>query len=120
MNTIYNNYVNKYGNFSHILTIKFKNSLSQDEKNTILHNIYDFMNEKNINKNISNTVISVKWRVYDETDLLHYYTDGNDILSDKGVYEHTKILLNDLKQLKNGNSIDIVLSKPVTKSICII
>ena len=119
MNTIYNNYVNKYGNFSHILTIKLKNSLSQDDKNTILHNIYGFMNEKNINKNISNSDISIKWRVYDETDLLHYYTDGNGILSDKGVYEHTKLLFNDIKKLKNGNNIDIVLSKPLTKSVCI-
>jgi len=58
-------------------------------------------------------------RVYDETDLLHYYTDGNGILSDKGVYEHIKLLLNDIKKLKNGDNIDIVLSKPLTKSICI-
>ena len=119
MNNIYKNYVDKYGNFSHILTIKFKNSLSQDEKDTILHSIYDFINEKNISKNISNTDISLEWRVYDETDLLHYYTDGNGILSDKGVYEHTKLLLNDIKKLKNGDNIDIVLSKPLTKSICI-
>jgi hypothetical protein len=35
MNTIYKNYFDKYGNFSHILTIKFKNSLSEDEKNTM-------------------------------------------------------------------------------------
>ena len=27
---------------------------------------------------------------------IYYYTDGNGILSDKGVYEHTK-LLNDIK-----------------------
>jgi len=119
MNTIYKNYIDKYGNFSHILTIKCKNSLSEDDKNITLRNIYEFINEKNINKNISNMDISLKWRVYDETDLLHYYTDGNGILSDKGVYEHTKLLITDIKKLKNGNNIDIVLSKPLTKSICI-
>jgi len=111
MNTIYKNYIDKYGNFSYILNIKINNSLSKDEKNTILHSIYDFINEKNISKNISNTDITVKWRVYDENDLLHYYTNTNDILSDKGVYEHTKLLLNDIKQIKNSDNINIVLSK---------
>jgi hypothetical protein len=119
MNTIYNSYIDKYGNFSYILTVKFKNNLRQDEKNTILYDIYNFINEKNISKNILNMDISLKWRVYDETDLLHYYTDGNGILSDKGVYEHTKLLLNDIKKLKNGDNINIVLSKPLTKTICI-
>jgi hypothetical protein len=46
MNTIYKNYIDKYGNFSHILNIEINNSLSQDEKNTILHDIYDCINEK--------------------------------------------------------------------------
>jgi hypothetical protein len=119
MNTIRSAYVNKYGNFSHILTININNSLSQDEKNTILYDIYDFINEKDISKHISNMDITLKWRVYDKTDLLHYYTDGNGILSDKGVYEHTKLLVNDIKKLKNGDNITIVVNKPLTKSICI-
>ena len=45
--------------------------------------------------------ISLTWRVYDKSDLFHYYTDGNGILSDKGIYEHTKLLLNDIKKIKN-------------------
>ena len=120
MNTIYKNYIDKYGNFSHILNIEINNSLSQDEKNTILHDIYDYINEKNISKNISNMDISLKWRVYEKSDLFHYYTDGNGILSDKGIYEHTKLLLNDIKKIKNINNINLVISKPLTKSICII
>jgi hypothetical protein len=118
MNTIYKNYIDKYGNFSHILNIEINNSLSQDEKNTILYDIYEFINEKNISKNVSNTDISLKWRVYDETDLLHYYTNGN-ILSDQGIYQHTKLLINDIKKINNGDNISVVLSKPVSKSICI-
>ncbi len=119
MNVIYKNYIDKYGNFSHILNIKIDNTLSEDEKNTILYDIYDYINEKYISKNISNTDISVKQRVYDGSDLLHYYTDGNGILSDKGILEHTKLLLNDIKKIKNGDKFNIILSKPLTKPICI-
>ncbi len=125
MNTIYKKYINKYGNFSHILSIEIDESLNINEKNTILQNIYDLINEKNIiknisNINISNINISVKWRVYDETNLLHYYTDGNGILSDKGINEHTKLLLNDIKKIENSDKCNIILSKPITKSISII
>ena len=75
MNTIYKNYIDLYGNFSHILNIKIDKSLSEDEKRIILFDIYDLINEKEIKKNISNTIISIKWRVYDESDLLNYFTD---------------------------------------------
>jgi len=119
MNTIYKNYITKYGNFSHILTIEIDKCLNEDEKNTILSDIYELINEKKITKNISNIDIQLKWRVYDENDLLHYYTDSNGIFSDKGIYEHTKLLLNDIKNLRNSDKSNIILSKPLTKSICI-
>jgi len=123
MDTIYKNYIDLYGNFSHILNIKIDKSLSEDEKRIILFDIYDLINEKEIKKNISNTIISIKWRVYDESDLLHYFTDSNGILSDKKVYEHTKLLLNNIKTItgaKNSDKFIIILSKPLTKPVCLI
>ena len=123
MNTIYKNYIDLYGNFSHILNIKIDKSLSEDEKRIILFDIYDLINEKEIKKNISNTIISIKWRVYDESDLLNYFTDSNGILSDKEVYEHTKLLLNNIKTIigaKNSDKFIIILSKPFTKLVCLI
>jgi hypothetical protein len=122
MDTIYKNYIDIYGNFSHILNIKIDKSLSEDEKRIILFDIYDLINEKDIKKNISNTVISITWRVYDESDLLHYFTDSG-ILSDKEVYEHTKLLLNNIKTItgaKNSDKFIIILSKPLTKPVCLI
>ena len=114
MDTIYKNYIDLYGNFSHILNIKIDKSVSEDEKRIILFDIYDLINEKDIKKNISNTIISIKWRVYDESDLLHYFTDSNGILSDKEVYEHTKLLLNNIKTItgaKNSDKFIIIVSK---------
>ena len=119
MDTIYKKYINKYGNFSHNLNIKIDESIDEDEKNTILYDILHLINEKNITKHILNTDISLKWRIYDNNDLLHYYTDSNGIISDKGVYEHTRLLLNDINKFKNSDKINIYLSKPLTKSVCI-
>jgi hypothetical protein len=116
MNTLYKQYIEMYGDFSHILNIKIDNRLSQDEKKQIVLDIHDLISEKDIIKNISNMNISVKWRTI---DFYHYFTDGNGILSDKGIYEHTKLLLNDIKNIRNSDKINIILSKPLTKSICI-
>ena len=63
--------------------------------------------------------IIVKWRVYDNSNLLHYYTDGNGVLGDVAIYEHTKILLNEIKKINNSDKFNIRLSKPLSKSICI-
>ena len=123
MDTIYKNYIDLHGNFSHILNIKIDKSLSEDEKRIILFDIYDLINEKDIKKNISNTIISIKWRVYDESDLLHYFTDSNGILSDKEVYQHTQLLLNNIKTItgaKNSDKFIIILSKSLTKPVCLI
>jgi hypothetical protein len=117
MNTLYNQYIEMYGDFSHILTIKIDNILSKDEKKKIVLDIHDLISEKDIIKNILNMNISVKWRTI---DFYHYFTDGNGILSDKGIYEHTKLLLNDIKKISNSDKFNIILNKPLTKSICII
>ena len=113
-------YINKYGNFSHNLNIEIDESLSEDEKNTILYDIFNLINEKHIKKYILNNIdVSIKWRVYDNTDLLHYYTDGAGIFADRAINEHTKLLLNDINTIKNSDKFKIYLSKPLTKSICI-
>lgn len=117
--TMYKNYIDKYGNFSHILNIEIDNSVSEDEKHIILYDIYDLINEKNITKKISSMNIIINWRVYDNSDLLHYYTGGDGILGDVAIYEHTKLLLNDINKVTNGDKFKIYLSKPLTTSICI-
>ena len=119
MDTMYKKYIDKYGNFLYNLNIEIDERLCEDEKNIILYDIFNLINEKYIKKHISNTDIRIKWRVYDNTDLLHYYTDGGGILSDRGVYEHTKLLLNDLNKLNNSDKFKVHISKPITKSICI-
>ena len=65
MDTIYKNYIDLYGNFSHILNIEIDKSLSEDEKRIILFDIYDLINEKemlilktsNIARTLSKSVI---------------------------------------------------------------
>jgi hypothetical protein len=116
MNTFYKKYIEMYGNFSHIINIEIDKCLSEDETKQILLDIHDLISEKEIIKNISNTNIVVKWRTI---DFYHYFTGGDGLLSDKGIYEHTKLLLNDIKNIRNSDKINIILSKPLTKSICI-
>lgn len=119
-NTMYNRYIDKYGNFSHILNIEIDKSVSEDEKNIILYDIYDLINEKDITKKISRMNIIINWRVYDDSDLLHYYTGGDGILGDVAIYEHTKLLLNDINKVTNSDKVKIYISKPLTKSMCIL
>ncbi len=116
MDSVYKQYIEMYGDFSHILTIKMDKDLSDDEKKQILLDIHDLISEKEIIKNISNMNIGVTWRTI---DFYHYFTDGNGILSDEGIYKHTKLLLNDIKKIRNSDKFNIVVSKPLTKSICI-
>ena len=116
--TMYKKYIGKYGNFSYILNIEIDKSLSEDEKHIILYDIYDLINEKDIKKKISNMNIIIKWRVYDNSNLLHYYTGGDGILGDVAIYEHTKLLLIDINKVTNSDKFKIYLNKSLTKSIC--
>lgn len=118
--TMYKKYIDKYGNFSHILNIEIDNSVSEDEKHIILYDIYDLINEKDITKKIARMNIIINWRVYDNSDLLHYYTGGDGILGDVAIYEHTKLLLNDINKVTTGDKFKIYLSKPLTTSICLL
>ena len=47
---MYKKYINKYGNFSHILNIEINESISEEEKNTILYDILNLINEKKNHK----------------------------------------------------------------------
>jgi len=114
------NNIDNYGNFSHILTIEIDKSVSQDEKQVILYDIYNLINEKDINKKISNMNIIIRWRVYDNDNLLRYYTGGDGMLGDVAIYAHTKLLLTDINKIKNSDKFKIHLSKPLTKSICML
>jgi len=116
MDALYKQYIEMYGDFSHILKIKINNCVSEDDKTQILSDIHKLINEKNIIKNISNVNIAITWRTIDS---YHYFTDGNGILSDKGIYEHTKLLLHDIKRIQNSDKFDITINKPLTRSICI-
>ena len=118
--TMYKKYIDKYGNFSHHLNIEVDKSVSEDEKNIILYDIYDLINEKDITKKISRMNIIINWRVYDDSDLLHYYTGGDGILGDVAIYEHTKLLLNDINKVTTGDKVKIYLSKPLTTSVCVL
>lgn len=116
--TIYKKYIGKYGNFSHVLNIEIDKTLCEDEQNRILYDIYELINERDIHKKVSNMNIILKWRVYDKSHLLHYYTGGDGILGDVAIFEHTKLLLHDIHNLKNSDKFQVHLSKPLTKSIC--
>ena len=53
MNTMYKKFIDKHGNFSHNLNIEIDESLSEYEKNTILYDIFNLINEKYIKKSNS-------------------------------------------------------------------
>lgn len=103
MDRLYKQYIEMYGDFSHILNIKMDKGLTEDEKKQILLDIHNLISEKEIIKNISGMNIGVTWRTI---DFYHYFTDGNGILSDKGIYEHTKLLLNDIKKLNINDKVE--------------
>ena len=116
----YNDYIIKYGNFSYILNININNELCESEIITITSTIHDILNEKQIIKNIYGTDFPVIWRVSNENDLLHYYTNGcGFIMSDNAIHLHTKMVLNDIRQLINKDKFSFMVTKPLTKKICI-
>jgi hypothetical protein len=114
----YNTYISKYGNISHILNIFVNEDLCENDKNTIMSTICDMLNDKEIY--IFNIHILLKWRVSNEKDLLHYYTDGCGMLGDKAVQEHTKMVLNDITEIIGKDKFSFTITKPLTKRICII
>ena len=124
MNNAYKTYIAKYGKFSHILNVVLHESLSENEKTTVLSTIYDMLNDKEVSVNhtdyYSVTNIRIKWRVANETDLLHYYTDGGGgLFADCAILQHTQKVLEDLRKAINKDMFDIIVTKPLTSTICI-
>ena len=116
----YDNYINKYGFFYHILNININDELCYTEKNIIISTIYDKINGKKIIKNILGMDFPLIWRVSNENDLLHYYTNGCGlIMSDYSIYVHTKTVLNEIKQIIGENKFSFMITKPITEKICI-
>lgn len=120
----YNNYLRRYGTFTHILTFFISNELCESDKKDVISSIYNMLNEKEITKFIFNNnadvSISMKWRVADETNLLQYYTDGNVLLSDMGIQAHTKMVLRDIVQHIGNGKFTYIITKPITKQILLL
>lgn len=121
------NYIRKYGNFSHVLNITIHDSINDPrEKQYILSSIYKILNEKVIEKNIFDintniyTNVRIKWRVYDDNYVLQYFTDVGGIFGDKAVQEHTKLVLQEIHKHVNKDMFSIHITKPVTKYICMV
>lgn len=112
-------YLRKYGNFSHVLNITIENSLSEHQKRDTMNKIYYLLNEKEIEKNIFNTNVRIKWRVYNKNNLLRYFTDVAGILGDRAVKEHTKLVLQDIHKEVNKDMFSVDITKPLTNQICI-
>jgi hypothetical protein len=117
-----NTYFTNYGEFSHMLTIFINEEICENEKSTIISTIHIMINDKQIDKNILGMCIPIKWRVSNETDLLHYYTNVGGLLGDKAVQEHSKMVVNDIKHLisKYKNKISFMVTKPLTEKICML
>ena len=105
------------GNYSYNLYVNIDNDLCYDDKNKLASTIYNIINNKVIIKNTLNIDIPITWAVSNENDLLNYFTDVQGIFSDKAIYEHTKILLDDIKKTININKFNFIIRKPLTKKI---
>ena len=106
-------------NYSHILTIDIDKELCDDDKNEVESIIYDTINNKVIIKNVLNMNVPIKWIVSNSNDLLTYHTDVKGMLGDTAVHEHTQILLNDIKKTMDIHKFNFIVSKPLTKQICL-
>jgi hypothetical protein len=114
----YHKYINNYGSISHILNIFINDELDETEKNIVISTIYDTIDGKKIVKNIRDICFQIIWRVPDETNLLQYYTNGF-IMSDEAVHEHTKMVMNNIRQIIGKDKFSFMITKPITKKICI-
>ena len=121
MNTVFKKYIDKYGQFSHILNVIIDENLPEEEKLQISETIYDIINEKRIIKRINNREIHLMWRLFplaSSSEIIQYYTDGNGILEDIGVWEHTKLVLNDIRTVIDKDKFSFMLTKPLTVKHC--
>jgi hypothetical protein len=96
---------------THMLSTSLNTELSDAEKQDIKLAIYDVLNNISIEKTIFNVSVSITWRVTNETDLLHYYTNCGGMLGDAVVKEHTKMVLSDIKKIVSDKSFSLELTR---------
>jgi hypothetical protein len=114
----YNDYIKKYGSFTHILTIFLNNKLSETEKSTVISSIYSMLNRKPIQKNILGSDFRLTWSVANENNLLHYYSNG--YLSDFAIKIHTELVLNDIEEKIGSNKFSYLITKLLTTPISVL
>lgn len=105
-----------YERSPHMITIAIDEYLNDTDKNKTVSDIYEFLNDREIIKPISNAIVSVKWRTYDETKFW-YYAEVDGTVSDEAMLEHCRLLSTDLKQITPSEAFKMYLCKPFTPSI---
>ena len=109
-----------YDHFLYILSLFINENLNQSEKNTIISTIYDKINGELIKKRVFGANVEIKWRIEDKNDLLHYYTNIYGTISDEGIFEHTKQVLSDVREIVGENKFSFIITKPITKNVCML
>jgi len=105
----------------YILNLFINELLSEEETKRIIYTINDMIEEKEIEKRLTlfGTNITMRWSLINHSNLLQYYAiDSSGLLSDEGVYEHTKQVLNDVRQIVGKNKFSFIITKPLTRKLC--
>lgn len=109
-----------YANGADILNLFIDENLSENEQNLIISTIYDMIHDKEIEKDICGRNLGIKWRVLDEKNLLQYYTHSSELLADEGIHMHTQKVLNDIREIVGKNKFSFIITKSITKKVCMI
>ena len=88
-------------NSCYILHIDISNKICEIKKAKIKDNIYILLNDNPILTKISNISFIVKWKVNDKTNLLNYYTEISDIICEKAIQHHVKLLYHNISRIVN-------------------
>jgi hypothetical protein len=116
----FTNYIINQGNFTHILTFFINDKLSESEKSLILTKLYNKINNKPIEKNILGFDFPLIWRVANEKNLFHYYSNGcGGIMSDLAINIHTQLLVDDLHASIGYDKFTYIVTKLLTMPISI-
>lgn len=120
----YTNYIKTHGGMSYVLTIYINEQVPETEKQEITNTIYEHLHDKNIDINISNTNITLNWKVSDEKNKIIYFTGGrNFIYDDEAIQQHTRhvmqLLKNKLNDTASGDAkFRYLITKPLSAKIC--
>jgi hypothetical protein len=110
----------KIENIDYILNVLIRETVPDNDKDQILSTIYDAIHDKIIVKNPRHTPIQIRWYVTSNKSLTHYYCINEGMFSDIALYEHTRMLLDDIHQ-RIGREIsrdkyDLIVTKPLTRN----